>query len=129
MLRNSAGVVPILEHYARTAHLFPGEASLPTRDFERLYTGLPQQDIVDRLSTLLRSIWQLHPGHLFLLVTSEGSQWLDAAHLPGEARGGAAHHFWRARREHYLFTVERAQSLLALLVTQSYFSVGDSVFR
>ena len=79
VLRNSAGVVPILEHYARTAHLFPGEASLPTRDFERLYTGLPQQDIVGRLSTLLQSIWQLHPGHPFLLVTSEGSQWLDSA--------------------------------------------------
>ncbi len=37
VLRNSAGVVPIVEHYARTAHLFQGEASLPTRDFERLY--------------------------------------------------------------------------------------------
>lgn len=93
VLRNSAGVVPIVEHYARTAHLFQGEASLPTRDFERLYTGLPQQDIVDRLSTLLQNIWQLHPDHPFLLVTSEGSQWIDAAHLPTEAEGGVAHIF------------------------------------
>ena len=129
VLRNSAGVIPILERYARSAHLFDGDVSLPTRDFERLYTGLPQRDIVDRLAALLGEVWQLHHQHEYLLVTADSHDWLDAAHLPGEARGGQAHHFRRSRRDYYLFTLGRAQRLLTLLVTRSYFSVGDRVFR
>ena len=129
VLRNSAGVVPILERYARCAHLFAGDVSLPTLDFERLYTGLPQGDIVDRLAGLLGAVWQLHHQQEYLLVTADGFEWLDVAHLPREARGGQAYHFRRRRRDFYLFTLGRAQELVHLLVTRSYFSVGDRVFR
>lgn len=93
VLSNSAGVIPILERYSRSAHLFQGDVSLPTRDFERLYTGLPQEDIVARLSALLQMVWELHPAQPFLLVTADGHQWLAVTQLPIEAQGGAASSF------------------------------------
>ena len=102
--------------------------SFQTRDFERLYTGLPQRDVVDRLSGLITAVWHLHPQQPFLLISATGHEWLDATHLPREARGGAAISFRIGRQSHYLFTFARAVQLTTLLVSQSYFRVGDAVF-
>lgn len=51
---------PIEQHYDLCSNDLDGELSLQTRDFERVYIGLPQGDIINRFETLLVEFWQLH---------------------------------------------------------------------
>ena len=118
----------ILQHYDWTTRWFPWHVSLETRDLERLYTGLPQADIFQRLTALIVDIWQLHVDQPYLLLSPSGLQ-VDLAHLPPQANHGAATFFKVGRRSHYLFIQGGSQHMMVLLISQSHFRVGGRVYR
>lgn len=129
VLKTSHGVTPIMQHYNLCREIFEGQLSIQTREFERLYTGLPQGDFIAKLKALIVELWELHAGQQILVVSASGHVWHDARSLPAEAQGGARHVFRVGKVEHYVFTVERASAMLEVLVFQSFFRIGDAVFQ
>ena len=134
ILRNSAGVLPVLERHntdVRPPHLFPGQSTIQTMDFERLYTGLPQEDILRQLHALFVLVWSRHSYHPFLLLSADSNaapRWLSLHELPPPAQGGDVRFFRERGVQLYLFDRATALQMLDLLVTRAYFRVGDAVF-
>ena len=93
-------------------------------DFDRLYTGLPHDDLIHQLTTLVTQFFEHHPGAPFLRAYHNGKQRWSSEHPNPQAN---MYNDEGARC--YVFTLQTAIQLITLVITSTYVQFAGAIFR
>jgi hypothetical protein len=94
-------------------------------DFDRLYTGLPHDDLIQQLTTLVTEFFGHHPGAPFLRAYHNGKQQWSAQH-PSPHN---INMFSDAGGRCFVFTLRRAIQLITLVIRSTYFQFAGAIFH
>ncbi len=129
ILTNSAGVIPMIKqfnsHYSTAVHRCT-DWNLECFDFERLYTNLPIQDLISKISQLIHLVFTtLHPNHEAIKVHQHHTPtWLTQEQLQNLPFTGKDKH-----GAYRIFSAASFSNCLSYLLCSTYFTFGHKVFR
>ena len=128
ILRNSAQLLPVIRRFNASHTLQQLDARPPyllSYDFERLYTGLNQLDLKDKLCWLLERIWGLRPDQRLVKVgKGQPAKWV-AGDMPGSRNGRD----FQTGVKYYTWDLHSAQQAVRYLIDHAYIGVAERILR